>query len=86
MTPQVTTVPVHSGRDRRVRLWIPLLPIYLVLSPLLVLLTLVLLVACVVYRVNPFRALGAGAHLLWALRGFQVQIKQGRTEVLVKLT
>jgi len=86
MMSQIATVPVHSGQPRRVRLWIPLLPVYVVLSPLLVLFVLVLLGACVLYRVNPFRALAAGAHLLWALRGFQVQIQEGRTDVLVKLT
>jgi len=86
MMSQVATVHVHSGKARRIRLWIPLLPLYVVLSPLLVLFVLALLVACVMYRVNPFRALGAGARLLWALRGLQVQIKQGGTDVLVKLT
>jgi hypothetical protein len=86
MIPQIARVRVHSGQDRRIRLWIPLLPLYLVLSPLVVLFVLVLVVACVVYRVNPLRALGAGARLLSACSGFQLEIQQGRTGVLVKLT
>jgi hypothetical protein len=86
MMPQLVTVRVHSGRGRRIRLWIPLLPVLIVLSPLLLVATLALVVACVAYRVNPGRALRAGWHLTTALHGFRIDIQQGRTQVRVNVT
>jgi len=86
MMPQLVTLRVHSGRGRRIRLWIPLLPVLIVLSPLLLVAALVLVVACLSYRVNPARALHAGWDLMTALDGFRVEIQQGRTEVHVNVT
>ena len=86
MMPQLVTVRVHSGHGRRIRLWIPLLPVLIVLSPLLLVAVLALAVVCMVYRVNPGRALAAGWGLLSGLHGFKVEIQQGRTEVRVNVT
>jgi hypothetical protein len=86
MMPQLVTVKVHSGRGRRFRVWIPILPVLLVLSPLLILVMVVLAVACLVYRVNPGRAFAASWGLLSGLRGLRVDLQQGRTDVLVKIT
>jgi hypothetical protein len=86
MMAQLVTVRVHSGRGRGIRLWIPLLPVFIVLSPLLLVATLILVVACVSCRVNPGRALRAGWDLMTALHGFKVEIQQGRTEVRVNVT
>lgn len=83
--PQVVTVRVHSGRGRRVRLWIPLLPVFVVLSPLVALVLVVLVVACVVHRIDPVRALYAGWRLLWSLSGTRIEIEQGGTAVLVNV-
>jgi hypothetical protein len=86
MVPQLVTVRVHSGQGRRIRLWIPLLPVFILLSPLLVLVALVLVVACLVYRVNPWRALRAGWSLMAGLHGLSVEIQQGRNQVRVNIT
>lgn len=85
MIPQTATVQVHSGQSRRIRLRVPMVAVYLVLSPLLLLLFLVLLGACAYYRVNPIRALGAGGRLVSGLRGLHIDVRQGDTNVLVKL-
>jgi hypothetical protein len=53
MMPQVIRVRVHSGHGRRIRLWIPVVPVLIVLSPLLLLVALVVAVASLAYRVNP---------------------------------
>ena len=86
MMPQLMTVRVHSGRRRPIRLWIPLLPVLIVLSPLLLVASLVLVAVCVVYRVNPARAFAAGWGLLWALNGLEVEVQEGRNEVRVTFT
>jgi hypothetical protein len=86
MITQVLTVRVQSGQGPRVRLWIPLLPIYLILLPLLLLAALLLVVACVVYRVNPARALVSAGRLLTGLRGLNVEVNDSDTTVLVKVS
>ncbi|MFD2765401.1 hypothetical protein [Micromonospora eburnea] len=85
--PQVVSVRVRNGRGRRVRLWIPILPVLLVLSPvlLLALAVAVAAVACLVWRINPVRALDAGWGLLCALRGTRIEIEHSRTAVLVDI-
>jgi hypothetical protein len=85
MMPQLVTVRVRRPARRPIRLWIPLLPIVLVFSPLLVLSILVGVVACVMYRINPVRALGGMWRLLSALSGVQLDIEQARTAVLVTI-
>jgi hypothetical protein len=86
MMPQVVRVRVHSGQRRPLRLWIPVLPVLIVLSPLLLLAVLVVAAGCLFYRVNPFRAVAGGWRLLSALRGFRLEVEQGRTAVRVNIT
>ncbi|WP_433729413.1 hypothetical protein ACQP2Y_17370 [Actinoplanes sp. CA-051413] len=81
--PQLVTVRVNSSRGRRIRIWVPVLPVVLVLLPVLVLATLVAAVACLVHRVSVARALGTGWRTVSALPGTRVDIEQGRTAVLV---
>jgi len=81
--PQLVTVRVDSPRGRRIRIWVPVLPVVLVLLPVLVLAVLVAAVACLVHRVSVARALGTGWRTLAALPGTRVDIEQGRTAVLV---
>lgn len=85
MMPQSVTVRVRRGAGRPLRIWIPVLPVLLVFSPLVVLAGLVAAVACLVYRVSLPRALGTGWRIACALRGTQVDIGQGRTGVLVAI-
>lgn len=85
MIPQIITVNVQSRPDKRLRLWIPLLPIYLILTPLLFLIILVGIAACARYRINPIRALIAGTRLLSGLGGLHIGIGEGRRTVMVKL-
>ena len=84
--PQVVTVKVHNGRGRRVRLWIPLLPVLVVLSPLVLLVLIGSVVACLANRIPPGRALETGWRVLCATRGTQVRFEQGRTAVLITPT
>jgi hypothetical protein len=85
MIPQFVAINVHNGRKHRIRLWIPMVPVYLLLSPLLLLVGLALVVACVVYRVRPIRALVGGWRLMSCLSGVRVEVEQGRTAVLVSI-
>ena len=85
MMPQLVTVRHRRPDGRWLRLYVPVLPVLLVLSPLLLLAVLVGLVACLVFRVSPVGALRGTGRLLWALPGTRIEIEQGRTAVLVSV-
>lgn len=82
MMPQVVTVKV-SSETKRFRLWIPLIPVILVLSPFLVVAALVLAVGCLVVRINPLAAFLRGYRCYAALRGLHVEVSEGRSTFIV---
>lgn len=85
MIPHLVTVRHHRPDGRHRRFYVPVLPVVLVLSPLLLLAVLAGLAACLATRINPVDALRAVGQLLWALPGTRVEIRQGRTDVLVSV-
>ncbi|MFU8875755.1 hypothetical protein [Micromonospora sp. SL4-19] len=85
MIPHLVTVRHRRPNGRWLRLYIPVLPVLLVLSPLLLLAVLVGLVACLATRVSPVGALRGIGRLLWALPGTRIEVEQGRTAVLVSV-
>ncbi|TYK43631.1 hypothetical protein [Actinomadura decatromicini] len=85
MFPQLVTVRHRRSSGRRLRLYLPVVPVLVVLSPLLLLAAAAGLVACVVFRVSPVGALCGIWQLVWALPGTRFEIEQGRTSVLVSV-
>jgi len=86
MIPHLVTVRHRRPDGRWLRLYVPVLPVLLVLSPLLLLAVLVGLVACLATRVSPVGALRGTGQLLCALPGTRIEIEQGRTVVLVSVS
>ncbi|WP_406177049.1 hypothetical protein [Streptomyces sp. NBC_00996] len=82
MIPQLVTVRYRRPDGHRRRLYIPVVPVLLVLSPLLL---LAVLVACLATQVSPVGALRGTGQLLWALPGTRIEIEQGRTAWLVSV-
>lgn len=85
MIPNLVTVAWRRPSGRRLRLYVPVLPVALVLSPLLLLAVLGGLVACRLTRVPAWGALRGTVRLLWALPGTRFEIEQSRTTVLVSV-
>jgi hypothetical protein len=83
--PQLLTVRVKRPDGRPIRIWVPVLPVALVFSPVLVLAALVAVVACIVYRINVVRAFVTGWRVFSASRGTRVNVEHGRTAVLVAI-
>jgi len=83
--PQLLTVRVKRPDGRPIRIWVPVLPVVLVFSPVVVLAVLVAAVACLAYRVSVMRALGTGWRIVSALPGTRVDLEQGRTAVLLTI-
>ncbi len=85
MMPQLVTVRVRRPGRRTIRVWIPVLPIVLVLSPILVLVAVGVVVACLMYQVSAVRAFGTGWRIFWALPGTRFDVEQGGMALLVSI-
>ena len=85
MIPYLVTVRYRRPDGRWLRLYVPVLPAALVLSPLLLLAVLAGLVACLVTGVSPGGALRGAGQLLRALPGTRIEIEEGRTAVLISV-
>jgi hypothetical protein len=83
--PHLVTVRHRRLNGRWLRLYVPVLPVLLVLSPLLLLAVLAGLVACLVFRISLVGALRGTGQLLCALPGTRFEIEDGRTAVLVSV-
>ncbi|WUH99160.1 hypothetical protein OHR68_37565 [Spirillospora sp. NBC_00431] len=85
MIPLLVTIR-HRRRDgRSLRLYVPVPPVLLLLSPLLLIAVLGGVVACLLFQVNPVGALRGVGRLLWALPGSRFEMDQGGTAVLVSV-
>jgi len=85
MMPQLVTLRVARPDRRTIRVWVPVLPVVLVLSPILVLAVLGVVVACHLYHVSAVRALGAGWRFVSALPGTRFDVEDGYMAVLVTI-
>lgn len=83
--PQLLTVRVVRPDGRPIRIWVPVLPVVLLFTPIVVLAALAATVACLVYRVDVGEALGACWRIVSALPGTRFDLEQGRTAVLVTI-
>jgi hypothetical protein len=86
MIPQLVTLRYRSTGSRGLRLYVPVVPVVLVLSPLLLLLAAAGgLVACRFFQVSPVGALRGTARLLWALPGTRIDIDDGQTTLFISV-
>jgi hypothetical protein len=85
MIPQLVTYSQRLASGRWLRLYVPVLPLLLVLSPLLLLAVLAGLVACLIFRVSLVGALRGAWQLLCALPGARFEIDDGQIAVLVSV-
>ncbi|GAA2319448.1 hypothetical protein GCM10009853_091930 [Glycomyces scopariae] len=85
MIPQLVTARWRRKDGRTGRLFLPVVPIVIVLSPLLVLAVIGGIIACLMFDMPPFRTLAGVGRLFWALPGARFDIEQGRTAVSVSI-
>ncbi|GAA3780792.1 hypothetical protein GCM10022225_81450 [Plantactinospora mayteni] len=85
MIPHLVTYRQRRHDGRWLRVYVPVLPVVLLLSPLLLLAVLGGVVACLIFGVSPVGALRGAGRLLWALPGARFEIEQGRMAVLVSV-
>ncbi|HUB19067.1 MAG TPA: hypothetical protein VL990_10555 [Acidobacteriaceae bacterium] len=87
MIPNLAVVHVHNPewKWQGFRLWFPLILLYvplLLLSPLLL---LVVVVACLIGQVSPWRAIAAFWGIWCGLRGTDVRVQADGNRVLVRI-
>jgi hypothetical protein len=83
--PQLVTVRVRRSPGRPIRIWVPVLPVMVLLSPLLFLAAVAAAVACLIYQVRVARAFGAGWRLFCALPGARLDIEEGSMALFVSI-
>ncbi|WP_026925277.1 hypothetical protein [Glycomyces arizonensis] len=85
MMPQIVTVR-YRKRDGRWRRWfIPVVPVVVLLSPLLLIAVVGGMVVCFCYEISPTDAVRGVGRVLWALPGTRFEMEQGQTAVLVSI-
>jgi hypothetical protein len=85
MIPQLVTIRYRRRGGRPRRFWIPVVPVVLLLSPLLLLAVLGGVIACLIFAMKPMAALRGLGRVLWALPGARFEMRQGRSAVLVSV-
>jgi hypothetical protein len=75
MIPFVAVVSLRNQESRTLRLWIPLVLIWLLLLPLGILLSPFIFIACLVCRVNPLRGVAVLWQILNALTDTQLDVE-----------
>ena len=75
MIPFVAVVSLRDRESRTFRLWIPLFLIWLLLLPLVVLMSPFVFIACLFCRVNPFRGVAVMWQILTALTDTNIEVE-----------
>ncbi|MFE9426629.1 hypothetical protein ACFYNO_27115 [Kitasatospora sp. NPDC006697] len=77
MLPQLVTVGWRRADGRRRRLFVPVVPVALVLSPLLLLAALGGVIACLIFRISSLGALAGLWRVVRALPGSRLELDDG---------
>lgn len=85
MIPNLVSVRWRRPDGRWLRLHVPVLPVLVLLSPLLLLAALGAVVACLVTGMNPAGALYGAWQLLRALRGTRIEVEDADTAFLISV-
>ncbi|HEY6274013.1 MAG TPA: hypothetical protein VIX19_18690 [Terriglobales bacterium] len=97
MIPLFAVVRISTGKDsqpsktrqgplpQRLGLWIPLFLIWLLLLPIVLVLSPIAMLGCLVVQINPFRAFRVFWHILAGLTGTHIEVKAPDAMVLVRI-
>jgi hypothetical protein len=83
MIPFVALISVRGKESRTFRMWVPLFLIWILITPVALLLSPVVFIACLACRVNPFRGFAALWMFLTALNSTKVEVDNGGAGVSV---
>ncbi|HLI68029.1 MAG TPA: hypothetical protein VKU90_16820 [Caulobacteraceae bacterium] len=84
MIPMLAQVRVKTP-EHDIRLWLPLFLVWLLLLILAVLLSPIILIACLIARLNPFTTVWGVVGVIAALGGTHIEVKAPDANVLVRI-
>jgi len=86
MIPMVGVISVrHWAQSRSFKLWIPLFLLWLLLLPLAVLAFPVLLIVCLIARLNPFVVISTFWGILSGLHDTHIEVDNREALVLIRI-
>jgi hypothetical protein len=87
MIPSLAVVHIHNprGQWKGMRLWLPLILLYIPLLLLSPLILLVVIVACLLGQVSPLRAIATLWGILCSLSGTDVHVRAEGKQVMVRI-
>lgn len=85
MIPMFAMIRFAGTVGRRRHIWIPLFLIWLVLAPLVIVLLPIAFVACLMVRINPFRACAVIWTCLSATRGTHIEVDTRTASFLIHI-
>jgi hypothetical protein len=83
--PAIYTATIPARRRCRFPLWIPIILVWLLLLPFVLLLAPMVFLACLALRVNPFRGVAVYWQLFDALRGLRIQVDDPCAPISVRI-
>jgi hypothetical protein len=85
MIPLIAVVRIEPRHGRRIRLWLPLFLVWLLLVVLGLVLSPLILLACLIARLNPFQAIWGLVGVFVAMAGTHIEVQSPEAVVLVRV-
>lgn len=85
MIPWLAVVRIAPRTGRPVRLWLPVILLWIVLSPFALLLAPLAMIYGAAIGRNPFEPLILAVRLFWSLSGFRLDVRQPASSVHIAL-
>jgi hypothetical protein len=83
--PLIAIVQVQVPHGRRIRLWLPLFLVWLLLVVLGLVLAPLILIACLIARLNPFTAIWSLIRVFVVMAGTNIEVEAPEATVIVRV-
>jgi hypothetical protein len=83
--PQLVTVRMRTERGHRFCVWIPVIPVLILVSPLLLLGILGIAITSWIMKIRAGAVLLGLGRVIWSLGGTRIEVRQGPTRMLISL-
>jgi hypothetical protein len=85
MIPLLAIVQIEPRNGHRIRLWLPLFLVWLLLVVLGLVLSPLILIACLIARLNPFQVIWSLIRVFVAMAGTHIEVQSPDANVLVRV-
>jgi len=85
MIPLFSIIRIRNKQGQAFQLWVPLFLLWLLLLPFVVLLSPLILLVCLVGRVNPFRAVSVVCQILAGLTNTHIEVDDPDNSVMIRV-